>query len=55
MYFWLHLSMVSLLMQTQSLEISDSPKLVEMISVKLLSLVWFLFWALFFARVDSQI
>jgi hypothetical protein len=55
MYFWLHLSMVSLLMQTRSPKISDSPKLVEIISIKLLSLVCYLFWALFFARVDGQI
>jgi hypothetical protein len=48
--------MVSLHMQTRSPENGHSPKLVEMISIKLLSLVWArLDLALFFARVDGQI
>ena len=42
-YIYLCLSMVFLRMQTWSPENSDSPKLVEMISIKLLSLVWCLF------------
>ena len=44
MYCCLHLSMVSLCMKTRSPENVHSPKLVEMISIKLLSLVWCLFW-----------
>ena len=42
-YFYLYLSTVFLHMQTWSPKNSDSPKLVEMISIKLLSLVWCLF------------
>ena len=42
-YIYLCLSTIFLRMQTWSPENSDSPKLVEMISIKLLSLVWCLF------------
>ena len=43
-YFYPFLSMVFLHMQTWSPKNSDSPKLVEMISIKVLIPVWCLFW-----------